>query len=243
MSQRYAFLTDNYGQTYELSAPLIKIGMGSDSQVILDNSGGLDLHAEIRADGSNWVLWDLSTNSSMLVNNKPIQDPQPLYNGDVISIGDSILRFNAAQAMGEMNTENVATADLSSFRSSGEIQSIDQSLPVSANQVIPAATQKQCKTCGKLIYEAAEICPHCGVRQIESSTLVTKQPKNRVTAALLAIFLGGIGVHKFYLGKIGLGILYLLFSWTWIPLIVGIIEGIYYLTLSDEAFAKQFDQA
>ena len=44
---------------------------------------------------------------------------------------------------------------------------------------------------------------------------------------ILALFLGGLGGHKFYSGRIGLGILYLLFCWTYIPAIVGAIEGIY----------------
>ena len=60
--------------------------------------------------------------------------------------------------------------------------------------------------------------------------------KNKLTAGLLAIFLGGLGVHKFYLGKIGLGILYIVFCWTYIPALVGLIEGIIYLTQSDEKF-------
>lgn len=60
--------------------------------------------------------------------------------------------------------------------------------------------------------------------------------KNKTTAGLLAIFLGGFGIHKFYLGKIGMGILYLLFCWTYIPSIVGFIEGIIYLCSNDENF-------
>jgi TM2 domain-containing membrane protein YozV len=48
--------------------------------------------------------------------------------------------------------------------------------------------------------------------------------KNPTTAMLLALFLGGIGAHKFYLGQPGLGVLYLIFSWTFIPAIVSFIE-------------------
>ena len=47
----------------------------------------------------------------------------------------------------------------------------------------------------------------------------------RIAFALFAIFLGGIGVHKFYVKEHGWGIIYLLFCWTYIPAILGIIEG------------------
>lgn len=60
--------------------------------------------------------------------------------------------------------------------------------------------------------------------------------KNKVVAGLLAIFLGFLGIHKFYLGKIGQGILYLLFCWTYIPAIIGFLEGIIYLLSNDHNF-------
>ena len=43
---------------------------------------------------------------------------------------------------------------------------------------------------------------------------------------LVAIFLGGIGVHKFYADKVGQGILHLAFFWTGIPSIVAIVHAI-----------------
>ena len=60
--------------------------------------------------------------------------------------------------------------------------------------------------------------------------------KSKVVAGILALLLGGLGIHKFYLGKIGMGILYLLFCWTGIPAIIGFIEGLIYLCSSDENF-------
>ena len=60
--------------------------------------------------------------------------------------------------------------------------------------------------------------------------------KSKMKAGLLGIFLGGIGVHKFYMGKIGMGILYICFCWTGIPAIIGFIEGIVYLCSNDEYF-------
>ena len=60
--------------------------------------------------------------------------------------------------------------------------------------------------------------------------------KSKEAAGILAIFLGGLGIHKFYLGKVGMGILYLLFCWTGIPELAGFIEGIIYLCSDDENF-------
>lgn len=60
--------------------------------------------------------------------------------------------------------------------------------------------------------------------------------KNRMTTAILAILLGGIGAHQFYLGNTGKGILYLVFIWTYIPAIIGVIEGIMLITQTDEEF-------
>ena len=64
--------------------------------------------------------------------------------------------------------------------------------------------------------------------------------KNKMVAGLLGIFLGGLGIHKFYMGKIGMGILYLVFCWTYIPAIVGFVEGIIYLCSNDENFQLKY---
>jgi TM2 domain-containing membrane protein YozV len=64
--------------------------------------------------------------------------------------------------------------------------------------------------------------------------------KSKVVAGLLGIFLGGFGIHKFYLGQVGLGIFYFLFSWTLIPAIIGFIEGILYLVANDAEWAQRY---
>lgn len=96
-----------------------------------------------------------------------------------------------------------------------------------------------CSSCGEVIKKEAEICPKCGVRQ-KSHHSSSGGEKNKVAAGLLGILLGGIGAHKFYLGNIGMGILYLCFCWTFIPAIVGLIEGIIYLTMTDAAFKAKY---
>jgi TM2 domain-containing membrane protein YozV len=64
--------------------------------------------------------------------------------------------------------------------------------------------------------------------------------KSRTVVAILAILFGGIGIHKFYLGKGFQGVLYLLFCWAFIPCILGLIEGISYLGMSDRKFAEKY---
>lgn len=93
-----------------------------------------------------------------------------------------------------------------------------------------------CRGCGKEIHESAVACPHCGATQRVANSM----NKSKTTAILLTLFLGGFGAHKFYLGQTGLGILYLLFFWTFIPAIVALIELIIFLTMSEEAFAKKY---
>ncbi|MGI5069939.1 TM2 domain-containing protein [Treponema pectinovorum] len=102
---------------------------------------------------------------------------------------------------------------------------------------------KFCKDCGAKISKQAEICPKCGVRQMnsDSSTLTNiNSDKDKTVAGVLAILLGDIGIHKFYLGQTGKGILYLLFCWTLIPAIIALIEGIQILCMSDEKFQKKY---
>ncbi|OOE18017.1 TM2 domain-containing protein [Bacillus subtilis] len=65
--------------------------------------------------------------------------------------------------------------------------------------------------------------------------------KNKIVAALLAFFLGGLGIHKFYLGRVGQGILYILFCWTGIPSIIAFIEFIIFLCGSEEGFDQKYN--
>ncbi len=66
--------------------------------------------------------------------------------------------------------------------------------------------------------------------------------KSKIVAGILGILLGGWGIHKFYMGKIGMGILYLCLCWTGIPSLVGLIEGIIYLVEPDEAFQARLNK-
>lgn len=71
--------------------------------------------------------------------------------------------------------------------------------------------EKFCESCGAIIKKEAVICPKCGV-QVGSfkRNVGGASEKSRLAALLLLVFLGAFGVHRFYVGRIGTGLLYLL---------------------------------
>ena len=108
-----------------------------------------------------------------------------------------------------------------------------------------------CSSCGGKIAKEASFCPKCGGPNKASPAAYSFDGigsdgipvKSRVAAGILALFIGGIGVHKFYCGQIGLGVIYLIFCWTFIPSIIAFIEVIIYLTSpNDEVFTKRYCQ-
>jgi len=100
-----------------------------------------------------------------------------------------------------------------------------------------------CSSCSNAIAKDAYACPNCGApnKGLNASSHLNLEIKSRVAAGVLALLVGGIGIHKFYCGRVGLGILYLVFFWTFIPALIAFIEGIIYLTCqSDEYFTKKY---
>jgi TM2 domain-containing membrane protein YozV len=65
--------------------------------------------------------------------------------------------------------------------------------------------------------------------------------KDRITALLLCFFLGGFGIHKFYLGKNTAGIIYLVFSFTFVPSIFAFFEFFGLCFMSDREFNARFN--
>jgi TM2 domain-containing membrane protein YozV len=65
--------------------------------------------------------------------------------------------------------------------------------------------------------------------------------KSRVVAALLAFFVGAFGIHKFYLGETFAGIIYLIFSWTFIPGVIAFFEFLGLMLMSDRTFDGKFN--
>ena len=76
-------------------------------------------------------------------------------------------------------------------------------------QVSKQSDEQFCSSCGKPIKIKAEICPHCGVRQIPVNEVGTSE-KGWLSCLLLFLFLGWLGAHRFYVGKVGTALLYII---------------------------------
>lgn len=72
-------------------------------------------------------------------------------------------------------------------------------------------TMVHCRGCGKQIHETAPTCPHCGAQQgvAQLANKGAVSDKEKMIAALLCWFLGIFGVHRFYVGKVGTGLVQL----------------------------------
>jgi TM2 domain-containing membrane protein YozV/Tfp pilus assembly protein PilE len=90
-----------------------------------------------------------------------------------------------------------------------------------------------CGACRKQVTASDAACPHCNAPR-------GRRYKDRTTAGLLAVLLGGIGVHRFYLGQ-WWGVFYLLFFWLGLPALIAVIEGIIILCMSQERWDERYN--
>ena len=119
---------------------------------------------------------------------------------------------------------------------------------------------KKCRHCGEWIDRNCEICNtpirgvfaargfcvECAESRNAPPPVVYEAPslpaarKSKGVAMLLAFFLGGLGVHRFYLNRPGSGLLYLIFCWTFIPALFALVEVFRLAFMSDRDFQWKY---
>ena len=88
------------------------------------------------------------------------------------------------------------------------------------------------------------MCPYCGVGQPLGPFLPggrrQRGEKSKGGATLLALTLGWSGAHRFYLGQPKVGLAMLLFCWTMVPGLVGVVDFVRLAFMSDREFDTRY---
>lgn len=109
--------------------------------------------------------------------------------------------------------------------------------------VNPRAGVAFCQNCGKVTPTTAAMCVNCGVALYRAND---PRASNKIAAGICGILLGSLGVHKFILGYTTAGVIMLLVTVLTcgaggiVMHLIGLIEGIIYLTKTDEDFVYTY---
>jgi|JI8StandDraft_1071087.scaffolds.fasta_scaffold167675_2 TM2 domain-containing membrane protein YozV len=101
--------------------------------------------------------------------------------------------------------------------------------------------EKFCLECAATIKAKAAICPKCGCPQGAGAAQPDANKKNKNTAGLLAMLLGGLGVHKFYLSEVKQGAFYLVFCFTFIPAIIALFDAVKLFGMPSAEFDRRYN--
>lgn len=124
----------------------------------------------------------------------------------------------------------------------------------------------QCPACRQWVLHGTVACPYCATALMPAAPLayvnsnqapvqqviIQNSPapdylpvgyrprKEKTTAGLFALLLGGFGVQHFYLGNTAAGIFSIVFCWTYVPAIIGLIQGIMLLCMNEQDFHVRY---
>ena len=127
--------------------------------------------------------------------------------------------------------------DLQQQREKRQTVHTSNALPMAAQKPpgIKRPDEKYCQHCGQLNKRDAKTCSRCGGR--------VGKKLSKAVLLLITFFTGGIGGHKFYVGKPIQGILYLVFFWTFIPGFIAFIEFFIYAVTNENDLQDKYPEA
>lgn len=111
--------------------------------------------------------------------------------------------------------------------------------------------ERSCQHCNTPLrgtFAARGVCAECAGQRAGPPTVYVQNmppgrngpPRSKAVAILFALTLGAFGAHRFYLGRPGSGLVYLLFSWTLIPALIAFIEAFVILCTDPVVFRRKY---
>jgi|GEM_PF-285585 len=191
------------------------------------------LHAEFRVRGDSIMVRDRDSTNGTYVNRIRLVTPCGLNPGDRITIGDTAFILRWAPEGAAVVAPRVGPVPYPAEQSNAAVANVviqQFSAEQTKQQPEPSTALGQfmyCPSCGRKIAQTAISCPGCGATLGKAGDNVSD--RDWLTTLLLCILTGVLGVHRFYTGHIGTGILQLLTGgglgiWTIIDLIT-IVTG------------------
>jgi pSer/pThr/pTyr-binding forkhead associated (FHA) protein len=86
------------GQSFVLDRPVITIGRGSESDVVINDVSISRRHAQVLRQANGNYVQDLASRNGTRVNNEPLHGPQLLQHGDIVCLGSVRLEYTSIQA-------------------------------------------------------------------------------------------------------------------------------------------------
>src|SRR4051812_170485 len=108
------------GATFVLVGPIIKIGRGDESDVMISDLKASRLHAELNFSSSGWRVRDLASANGILHNGKP-SSQGVLRSNDTITIGATVLEFLPSEVPTRILTANPRSPEQVSHEQAGFI--------------------------------------------------------------------------------------------------------------------------
>ncbi|RKH42339.1 FHA domain-containing protein [Corallococcus sicarius] len=81
------------GEEFPLSDAEYTVGRSADNPICLQDTSVSRKHITLRRESAGWMVSDMKSGNGTLVNGEPVTDETLLANGDVITMGDSELRY------------------------------------------------------------------------------------------------------------------------------------------------------
>jgi|SRR5579884_3702081 hypothetical protein len=132
-----SYLVDRSGArpaaVYSLGVAATTIGRSGENHVVVPNERASRRHAQVTWDGTRYVLEDLGSRNGTFLNGRRLTAPQPLQHGDLITVADCTLFFDAAdETLGE--PEAAPAGGLRIDTVAARAWAGDQELPLTAKE-------------------------------------------------------------------------------------------------------------